>query len=373
MNKNPRQKISETLTGDVLEIGPGSHPFPTAQNARVKYVDRSVEGGRDANWPELSGQPHGIDADFDLNLDSDALSPLAEGSFDCVVASHVLEHLANPVRVIQELERVLRPGGKLVLILPDRTKTFDSMRTPTDLVHVLDEFHRGVTAVSDEHIIEFCQAIYEQPSFHPEQVREWHNPAKLDDRLLALHRRRSIHVHCWSPEEFAILIAGLLGQGLISFTLHDIYFDDDLPDSGEFGLVLERSRSNDLPKNLCTWFVDKWVSLLMSIPERNPRRLLEFHKALNREASQLHISNNDFYSLSTRLLEQYGTYEANTERMKHEIDCMKDETGCMKIEINELKDTITQRDKQLHAMSNSTSWRCTAPLRKVIQAFRRFS
>ncbi len=56
-----RAGIGRNLRGDVLEIGPGHAPFPTCPGARVTYADRAVEGGRDATWPELVGQPRGPD------------------------------------------------------------------------------------------------------------------------------------------------------------------------------------------------------------------------------------------------------------------------------------------------------------------------
>uniref|UniRef100_A0A7C2WBW3 Class I SAM-dependent methyltransferase n=1 Tax=Thermorudis sp. TaxID=1969470 RepID=A0A7C2WBW3_9BACT len=44
---------------------------------------------------------------------------LASGSFDVALAQHVLEHLPSPSATLAELARVLRPGGTLVLWLPN--------------------------------------------------------------------------------------------------------------------------------------------------------------------------------------------------------------------------------------------------------------
>lgn len=44
--------------------------------------------------------------------------PLAEGSFDVVVASNVFEHLFDPFHSFAELARVLRPGGIAFVGLP---------------------------------------------------------------------------------------------------------------------------------------------------------------------------------------------------------------------------------------------------------------
>ena len=85
MSKSPRALIGQTLIGDVLEVGPGAVPFPTGPGADVVYADRSVPGGRDTNWPELTGAPRGPQAHFDVDLDVTGLAGIADESFDAVV------------------------------------------------------------------------------------------------------------------------------------------------------------------------------------------------------------------------------------------------------------------------------------------------
>jgi len=277
---DPHRVIGQTLSGDVLEIGPGHDPFPVAPGARVRYADRSVPGGRDKNWPELIGLPHGPAADFNINLDVDGLAAIPSDSLDVVIACHVIEHLANPIAAIREFERVLRRQGRLVLVVPDRNVTFDSVRQPTPLTQVLAKFHQAVTQVDEDEIKDYCSAIYYQPPIHPTAVREWHNPQCLDTERIELHRRRSIHVHCWSPEEFAALIAGLLADSLVSWKLVDLYFPE-VPRHIEFGLVLERGRSTG--SGACSQFVKDWTSAVLGNPDHDPRRIAMFDSALRRD------------------------------------------------------------------------------------------
>lgn len=63
---------------------------------------------------------HSVTIDYGpIDIVSDiAAIPVADGSFDAVLCTEVLEHVADPVRVLGELARVLRPGGKLVLTAP---------------------------------------------------------------------------------------------------------------------------------------------------------------------------------------------------------------------------------------------------------------
>jgi SAM-dependent methyltransferase len=48
----------------------------------------------------------------------DAL-PFEEGSFDAVVAGELLEHVRDPASVVEEVRRVLRPGGTFVGSVPN--------------------------------------------------------------------------------------------------------------------------------------------------------------------------------------------------------------------------------------------------------------
>jgi SAM-dependent methyltransferase len=60
--------------------------------------------------------PDGAEADV---KEGDALQlPFADGEFDRVVASEVLEHIPEDESAIAELVRVLRPGGTIALTVP---------------------------------------------------------------------------------------------------------------------------------------------------------------------------------------------------------------------------------------------------------------
>jgi SAM-dependent methyltransferase len=68
--------------------------------------------------------------------------PVADGSFDAVLSTQVLEHVAEPVSVLAELRRILRPGGRLFLTVPLawelHEQPFDFYRyTPSGLEHLL--------------------------------------------------------------------------------------------------------------------------------------------------------------------------------------------------------------------------------------------
>jgi SAM-dependent methyltransferase len=81
------------------------------------YLDGNEVVGVDADREALAGAAKlGIEthwADLDQPLD------FAEDSFDVVVAGELLEHLRDPLRLVGEIRRVLRPGGTFVASVPN--------------------------------------------------------------------------------------------------------------------------------------------------------------------------------------------------------------------------------------------------------------
>jgi len=54
-----------------------------------------------------------------INIVSDILSiPEPDSSFDAILCSEVLEHLPEPMKVLDEFRRLLKPGGRLILTAP---------------------------------------------------------------------------------------------------------------------------------------------------------------------------------------------------------------------------------------------------------------
>lgn len=66
---------------------------------------------------DMSWQHRGKYGDIDLAGDLYDI-PLKNDTFDAVINVEVLEHLREPARALEEIFRVMRPGGKLYLIAP---------------------------------------------------------------------------------------------------------------------------------------------------------------------------------------------------------------------------------------------------------------
>ncbi len=87
------------------------------------------------------------------------LASIADGAYDFLLASHVIEHVANPLRALGEWARVVRNGGAMVLVLPHKDGTFDHRRPVTTLEHLVSDRASDVAEDDTTHLDEWLRLV----------------------------------------------------------------------------------------------------------------------------------------------------------------------------------------------------------------------
>jgi SAM-dependent methyltransferase len=72
--------------------------------------------------------------------DATDLLELATARYDFLLSSNCLEHTANPLKALVEWKRVIKAGGALILVVPNKESNFDHRRPVTTFEHLLDDF-----------------------------------------------------------------------------------------------------------------------------------------------------------------------------------------------------------------------------------------
>jgi ubiquinone/menaquinone biosynthesis C-methylase UbiE len=90
---------------------------------RVENSRRRADAAPGAHFAVLAADGHRL--------------PFARGAFDLVLLSDLIEHVKDPARVLDEVVRVLRPGGAAYLSIPNRLS----------IVNLISDPHYNVPAV----------------------------------------------------------------------------------------------------------------------------------------------------------------------------------------------------------------------------------
>src|SRR3954452_19728706 len=196
-----RVRIAERhLRGAGIEIGALHSPFPAPEAAQVTYVDRMTTDELRDEYPELGDAPL---AEVDVVDDGERLATFDAASVDFVIASHFLEHCEDPIGTLEAHLRVLRPGGTLLLALPDRRLGIDRHRPPTSLDHLVSDHQDGGRSSRAAHYLEWANLV-DLPLGNIDREQAADHAADLE------RRRYSIHFHCWTGDEFREQLEQLL-------------------------------------------------------------------------------------------------------------------------------------------------------------------
>lgn len=153
-----------------------------------------IEQGRNYNY--ANGK-----SGFQYINEASDLSNITTGTYYFLLSCHSLEHIANPVKAMKEWHRVLKPGGTIILSLPDKNHTFDHKRPYTTFEHLMQDFKNNV----DEHDATHFDEVYK---FHDiEMDGGVQTPAELKTRTVNNFTNRCVHHHVYSLD----LLQQLLG------------------------------------------------------------------------------------------------------------------------------------------------------------------
>jgi SAM-dependent methyltransferase len=98
--------MAPNVGGRILDVGCGSKPYRSLFVSAKEYIGLEID------------TPHNREAKrADFFYDGE-IFPFESVAFDGVICNQVLEHVFNPDVFLQEIHRVLKPGGNLLLTVP---------------------------------------------------------------------------------------------------------------------------------------------------------------------------------------------------------------------------------------------------------------
>jgi hypothetical protein len=262
----------ESMRG--IEIGPLRSPRISKERGPVRYLDHTdtahLREKYAANGPMQERLDEIVEVDYALNGRSISETVRDDAPFDYVVASHVIEHIPDPIGWMIDIGSILRLGGILSLVIPDKRYCFDVNRTLTGPGDLVDAYLTGRTQPTYRDIYNFHSQIVTMEGYvdtaglwagtadYEHVVRRDVSDPDVEAFRVAAHAARSedyvdVHCHIFTPTSFRAIVDVLSRLGLIDF---DVVFElPTQPNTLEFFVSLEKVRTaaqsrNDVPVDL---------------------------------------------------------------------------------------------------------------------------
>lgn len=216
---DPRAALRDLLRGTGVEVGPGANPFvrPSCRTD-VRYVETMAADEWLRTYDKTREPTPDERALWDRYVIGDAqqIDCCADGSLDFVFSNHVFEHLMNPLGVLANWSRKLKPGGAIVGVVPDCRYCFDLRQPPSTPAEWLAEREDGAWALTRAKFEKWCRFTA---------------PYNTVDGLIA--RNYSVHAHYYTPLSFRELVTRAIADGYLGRA-----FYNTSPNNKDFGFAL---------------------------------------------------------------------------------------------------------------------------------------
>lgn len=194
-----RTYFSGQLEGDGIDIGALHRPMVKHSLMNVKYVDRLTKAELQEHYPELREFDL---VEADIIDDAQTLDSIENSSLDFVIAAHVIEHMRDPIGAIINWLRVLKTGGQLYLVVPDKRKIFDAPRARTTLAHLVNDYELGQCIDTAERTLDFQHAL----DYAVHVDKKVAPTEAIDHAEHLLDSGYSFHYHCFIPKDIKELL-----------------------------------------------------------------------------------------------------------------------------------------------------------------------
>lgn len=235
-----------------LELGPLARPTISKKEGKIFYADhmstsdlRKKYKGHSFNLDEI--------VDVDYVVSGKSLPELVgKKKFDYIIASHVIEHIPNTVEWLKEISSILKLGGTLSLVVPDKRYTFDVNRQlsrPADVMEAyLHKVKVSTFAMKYDHLSN-TQDVHPVDAWQDRVAKK--RPARQITEAFETAKKKSyVDVHCYTytSESFFEIMRHLIVHDLTDFRVS--YFQDTIQNEQEFFVTLEKQKTRDKAKQL---------------------------------------------------------------------------------------------------------------------------
>ena len=132
--------------------------------------------------------------------DATDLNKINDNKYDFVICSNVLEHIANPLKALEEFKRVIKKNGFIAIIVPYYKHTFDFRRPVTNIEHIKEDYNNNIGEDDLTHLKEVVDLTDESNISHNAQPNPNFNKKEFEEYCKNNYHNRGMHHHVYDVD-----------------------------------------------------------------------------------------------------------------------------------------------------------------------------
>lgn len=344
MHREYVKKIVEK-NSRILEFGPLNYPiFKKEDYPNVKYADiRSTEDVKKLYSGNLYLKKTGIHIDPNSIVEIDYVIDKKykdffkqKEKFDVIVLAHVIEHMIDIIDFFEDIQTILKPDGKLIILYPDKRYCFDYYRNSISFreayyIHKNKDYNQYLIADFLSNVIP-----HNNPNefWKKDKMIEQFKEKNKEKFLSCLDGVSSDDVHYFpfDPISFYKFLIDMTNEEILKLKIEDLKLT--IPNTQEFLIILKNEKFNK--EEIIKKYYKNYHNLILQDNELIQRILFEVESSLPIK----------------EIIKQYEMLKVKMEEQEKAYA--------------ELQETCNKRCEKLKQYyENSTSMKITKPLRSI--------
>jgi SAM-dependent methyltransferase len=346
-----RSLYTHYLKGRGIEIGALDAPLVIVHdNVKVMYVDRKTKEDLRKQHPNRKDF-----VDVDILSSAEDLNEIEDNSLDFMIANHVIEHLANPIKTLGLWSSKLKPDGILFLAFPEASRCPDKIRKLTPLSHLIKDYTGDNREANDEHLLGFAYAWNPAYFKAPEEIGQvlnhmWDNNLEhLTEELetmimenrecvqrLLTDRSKEVHHHIFNYHSMKAVFEYLFSHLPFKYRLVDLsmtkyYLNEHIfilqkVHKGHRFFLDEFAKTSEEKEKFLEWFLQEGADLIQKQNDtlQEQRKFLDQRYQIIEDQRSISNQRSDIIQEQRALLDQrYQIIEGQRMVLEQEYEIIR--------------------------------------------------
>ena len=211
------ENIRDLCIGECIEVGAYSRPAVLPYATSIRYADiHTVAEAKKILEKRNNFRYHRtkfVEVDIIFRNSEPPLISLEDNCVDTVFSNQSLEHSSNPIAALMDYIRVIKKGGIVYTIIPNKNFTYDVNRKTTSVNKLIEKYKTD----NWEFTLEEFDELFQNSLDHD------HFPDKSHEKVIEAFEENdgTNHIYCFDEDSTLELISFLSSQVKIKLVLFD--------------------------------------------------------------------------------------------------------------------------------------------------------